>query len=161
MGDPKKSTKKFSTPMHPWQGDRIKEEIKLVREFGLANKKEIWKTNSLIKNWRERAKETLRLSEERKKLAQEELFKVLFNLNILEKNAKLDDILSIELPAVLERRLQTQVYKQGMANTIRQARQFVVHNKIFVNGKLINAPSYLVKKEDKLSISAKLKPVAK
>lgn len=161
MGDPKKTTKKFQGPKHPWQAERIKEEIKLVREFGLTNKKEVWRTNSLIKTWRERAKEILRLPEERKKQAQEELFRLLIRLDILPENAKLEDVLEVLIPEVLERRLQTQVYKQSMANTVKQARQFIVHNKVFVNGKLINSPSYLVKKEDKLSVSAKLKPVAK
>jgi len=161
VGDPKKLARKFDTPRHPWQADRIKEEITLVREFGLSNKKEVWRTSSLVKNWRERAKKILRLTDERRKQAEDELFGMLLKLNILQKGAKLDDVLAITTPEVLERRLQTQIYKQSIANTVKQARQYIVHNKIFVNGKLINSPSYLVKKEDKLSISAKLKPVAK
>jgi len=153
MGDPKKSTKKFQTPKHPWQSDRIDEEIRLTNEFGLANKKEIFKTNSLLRNWRNQAKNVLRLPEEKKKQAEEELFKTLLNLNILQKGAKLDDVLAIILPEILERRLQTQIYKKGMAKTIKQARQFIVHRKVLVNGKILSAPSYLVRKEDKLSLA--------
>ena len=43
MGDPRKIRKKYETPTHPWQKDRIDEEKTLTIEFGLKNKKEIWR----------------------------------------------------------------------------------------------------------------------
>jgi SSU ribosomal protein S4P len=45
---------------------------------------------------------------------------------------------------LLERRLDNVVYRLGFASTRRQARQFVVHGHILVNGKKVNIPSYLV-----------------
>ena len=43
MGDPRRLKKRYSAPSHPWQKERIEEEIVLTREYGLRNKKEIWK----------------------------------------------------------------------------------------------------------------------
>ena len=40
MGDPKFSRKTYDTPSHPWQGERIKAEVEIVRAFGLKNKTE-------------------------------------------------------------------------------------------------------------------------
>ena len=50
MGDPKKQRKKYETPLHPWQGERILAEKKIMEEYGLKNKKEIWKMNSMLRN---------------------------------------------------------------------------------------------------------------
>ncbi|MDP7610203.1 MAG: 30S ribosomal protein S4, partial [Candidatus Woesearchaeota archaeon] len=43
MGDPKKQRKKYSKPSHPWQTERIEVEKVLMKEYGLKNKKEIWR----------------------------------------------------------------------------------------------------------------------
>ena len=39
MGDPKRTKKKYSTPLHPWQAERLEEEKGLTREYGFRNKK--------------------------------------------------------------------------------------------------------------------------
>ena len=44
----------------------------------------------------------------------------------------------------MERRLQTLLYRKHMARTIKQARQFIVHQQVAVGDKKITAPSYLV-----------------
>ena len=56
MGDPKFSRRKYDTPAHPWEGDRIKEENELLMKYGLKNKTELWKINSLLKTFRQRAR---------------------------------------------------------------------------------------------------------
>ena len=56
MGDPKKHRKKYSPPLHPWQGARIEEENKIFTEYGLKNKKEIWRINSSLRRFRSQAK---------------------------------------------------------------------------------------------------------
>ena len=46
MGQPRKSRKKYNTPPHPWNAERIKNENKLMTKYGLKNKKEMpeeWK----------------------------------------------------------------------------------------------------------------------
>jgi small subunit ribosomal protein S4 len=59
---------------------------------------------------------------------------------------------SLKITDILERRLQTQVYRQGLANTIRQARQFITHGHIQVAGQRVTVPSYLVKRGDEMTI---------
>jgi small subunit ribosomal protein S4 len=63
----------------------------------------------------------------------------------LKSNSKLEDVLSISLKDVLERRLETLVYKKAYAKTMKQARQFISHEHISIGEKTITAPSYLVK----------------
>ncbi|MCH7902628.1 hypothetical protein IIC68_02645, partial [archaeon] len=53
-------------------------------------------------------------------------------------------ILSLTIKDVLERRLQTLIYRKKMASSLKQARQFIVHEHISVGDKIIKAPSYLV-----------------
>ena len=59
MGDPKKIRKKYNTPMHPWEGKRIEEEKGLLREYGLKNKKEIWKMRAVLKGFSDQAKKLI------------------------------------------------------------------------------------------------------
>lgn len=151
MGDPRKARKQYQTPSHPWQAARIQEEGILTKKYGLANKREIWKMTSIVRNWRARARMiAAMLSNDRAK--EEAIFVAkLQKLGVLGKDAGLDDILALEPNVLFEKRLQTTVYKMGMANTVKQARQFVVHGKVIVNGQLINSPSYLVKANDKIA----------
>ena len=46
MGQPRKSRKKYNTPPHPWNAERIKNENKLMTKYGLKNKKEIGKQDT-------------------------------------------------------------------------------------------------------------------
>ena len=52
MGDPKKQRKKYTTPRHPWQRDRLDEERQLLKDYGLKNKKELWKFESLLRKFK-------------------------------------------------------------------------------------------------------------
>jgi len=56
MGDPRKIRKKYQTPSHPWIKSRIDEEKVLTREFGTKNKKEIWKMETVLKNFKTQSK---------------------------------------------------------------------------------------------------------
>ena len=47
MGDPRKSKKKFDKPKYPWQMERLEEERKVVNNYGLKNKKELWRMETL------------------------------------------------------------------------------------------------------------------
>ena len=53
---------------------------------------------------------------------------------------------------MLEKRLDNVVYRMGVAETRKQARQFVSHSHILVNGRVVNIPSYLVKVGDVISV---------
>ena len=57
-----------------------------------------------------------------------------------------------EMLGVLERRLDSAVYRMGFAITRAQARQLVRHNHVLVNGKRVNIPSYRVNPGDQVEI---------
>ncbi len=155
MGDPKRLRKKYDTPSHPWQKDRIMEEKKIVKEYGLKNKREVWKAQTEIRKIRMRARHLLGYRGEDKEQRVKELLGRLYRLGLLDENATLDDVLSLTTKDWLERRLQTLVFKKGLARTIKQARQFIVHGLIAINGKRVTVPGYIVKRdeEDKIGYS--------
>ena len=59
------------------------------------------------------------------------------------------------LLSFLERRLDTVLYRLGLAKSLAEARQTVLHRHIIVNGKLVNVPSYLVCEHDIIEIKSK------
>lgn len=144
MGDPKKQKKKYSKPSHPWQKERIVEEAAILREYGLKNKKEVWKMRSLQRTFAKRAKELIALKGQQAEIEKQQLLSKLRRLGLIQQTAQLDDILSLDIKDVLERRLQTQVFKKNLARSMNQARQFIVHNHIVVGERKISSPSYIV-----------------
>ncbi len=152
MGDPRFNRKTYDTPKHPWEAERIKEEWELKKKYGLKNKREIWKAKSLLRNFRAQARmlqAKLRYGDEQAEKQQRQLFGKLTRLGILnEGNETLDAVLSLGVEDILRRRLQTIVYMKGLARTPKQARQFIVHGHISINGKRVTIPGYLVRKEE-------------
>ncbi len=158
MGYPGKNTKSYETPKHPWQAARIASEVELVKAYGLRNKKEVWKAHSNLKNYRELARKLLAESAKRTlsghvKTDADNILARLKKYGFLKSEAGLDDILTLQVTTFLDRRLQTQVHKQGLANTLKQARQFIVHGHISVGGRKVTVPGYLVTKDEELRMS--------
>ena len=71
-----------------------------------------------------------------------------------DKAKKMEGITGENLLILLERRIDNVVYRLGLANTRRQARQIVRHGHIAVNGNRLDIPSALVKAGDVLSVLA-------
>ena len=159
MGLVRKQRRKYETPNHPWQAQRIEEERKIIEEYGLTNKKQIWKNASILRNFRKQAREITKLRGEKKDSNSKILIQKLNRLNLVKTGSKLSDILNLQLRDVLERRLQTVVYKKNLSNSIKQARQFILHKKISVNGKIISSPSYLINEKDKVEYKNGFSPV--
>ncbi len=153
MGSPKRQRKKFSKPSHPWQKERILAEQGLLKEYGLNKKYEIWKMNSILKNFTAQAKNLVNIKNPQVGKERSQLLTKLFSLGLLGKDAKIEDVLSLTLKDVMERRLQTLVYRKNMAGSLKQARQFIVHEHIALGDKSITAPSYLVLSEEENNIS--------
>lgn len=153
MGDPKKNKKKYSTPSHPWQASRLKEEKDLLNRFGLKNKKEVWKMISLIKKFKTQAKNLIASTTPQGEKERKQLIAKLAKLNLVSDNATLDDVLDLKIENIFERRLQTFVLKLNLAKTIEQSRQFIIHGHISINNKRVNVPSYLISKEEETKIS--------
>ncbi|MFX0073686.1 MAG: 30S ribosomal protein S4, partial [Candidatus Hermodarchaeota archaeon] len=64
MGDPRRLKKKFKKPAHPYQKERIMEELEFLGKYGLRNKKEFWKSRTLLANWRNLARQSRSLTDE-------------------------------------------------------------------------------------------------
>jgi len=152
----KKSKKKFEKPLRPWDKTRIDEERKIVQDYGLRRKKEIWKAESILRNYRRIART---LAASRNKEKEKILLDKLFRIGLISKGDDLDDVLALTIEKLLERRLQTLVLKKGLAQTPVQARQFVVHGHIAVDGRKIRWPSMIIpiSEENKISLYEKSK----
>lgn len=72
-----------------------------------------------------------------------------------DKAARVKGVTGDNLLALLERRLDNVVYRLGLASSRAQARQFVRHSHITVNGKKVNIPSFLVKPGDVVEVAEK------
>ncbi len=152
MGDPRKRRKTYSTPTHPWQKTRIDEEKEIKKEYGVRNKKEIQKMNSFLKRFADDAKKLVALRSKQADKEKQEMLVKLQSLGLLPATAQLADVLGLKLKDVMERRLQTQLLSKGMARSIDQARQFITHRHVTVNGKIITQPSYLITTEEEAMI---------
>ncbi|MCS6769466.1 MAG: 30S ribosomal protein S4 [Candidatus Caldarchaeum sp.] len=144
MGDPKRIRKKYETPGHPWRKERLDEELRLMGDYGLRNKREIWNALSKLRKYRAMARSLYTAVGERRTLEESKLMGKLYRLGLLPQSATLDDVLRLSVKDLLDRRLQTMVYRLGLSKTIHQARQFITHGKVFVGQRRVKAPSYHV-----------------
>jgi len=146
-----KQHKQYSRPRKLFEAGRIKEENELVKKYGLKNKREIWKANSMVRKIREQAKKFITASLN----VQEELISRLANKGLLKKGSKIDDVLDLKKENVLDRRLQTVVFKKGLAKTPKEARQMIVHRHVILKGHIVNIPSYQVNLKEESEIKLK------
>jgi len=156
MGDPKFSRKTYDTPSHPWQGERIKREVEIVREFGLKNKTEVWKAETTLRNFRKQSRELqarLRGGDAQAKIEADALIKKCSRMGLMPTTGDLNDVLVLSTNDILARRLQSIVYDKGLSNTINQARQMITHGHIHVNGHRVTVPGYIVNREEEASIT--------
>ena len=143
--------KNYSRPRKPFEAQRIKDENVLVKKYGLKNKREVWKTTAKVNYYRTRAKELAKANSKEQEL----FFKKLQAIGL--KVESIADALDLKIENLLDRRLTTIIVGKGIATTAKQARQMVTHKKIMINGKVMNAPSYIVPISDESSIEAKKK----
>lgn len=145
--------KLYARPRKAFEKTRIEEENVLVKNYGLKNKKEIWKSLAKISYFRKRAKALAKASREE----QEVFFRKLNALGL--KVNSITEALDLQVEDLLKRRLPTIVARLKFANTIRQARQMVVHKKIIINGRVVDSPSFIAGIDDEEKISVKKKKV--
>ena len=155
LGQPKKCRRKFDTPPHPWQEDRILAENEMLKKYGLGNKKELWKAESKLRKYRRQARLLLAktsgdIQAEKEK---EQLMNNLIKYGVLPSGADINEILALNVEVLLQRRLQTIAYLKGFSNSLKQSRQFIVHGHIAVNDRKVTVPGYLVKKSDEDNIT--------
>lgn len=148
MGDPKKQRKSYETPRHPWRKDQLEVELHLVGEYGLRNKRELWRYKTMLSEVRGIARSLLGITEEERAQVQREYLSKLSRLGVLSESASIDEVLDLEIRDLLERRLQTLVFRKGLAKTLHQARQLVSHGHIAVGSKVVSVPGYMVKRAE-------------
>lgn len=139
-----KNTKYYETPNHPWQGERIAQESDLTGRYGLKNKEELWRAQSRLREIRREARRLLGEAQGDSDLAAqlgEEFLARLRRLGILSESDDISQVLSLDVSNMLERRFQTVAYRQGLANSPKQARQFISHGHIVVEGGRVTRPS--------------------
>lgn len=140
--------KTYKTPRRPYEKERLDAELKLVGEYGLRNKREVWRVRYALGKIRKRARALLTLDEKDPKRIFEgqALLRRLHRIGVLEEHKnKLDYVLSLKLQDFLERRLQTIVFKKGMALSIHHARVLIRQRHIRVGKQVVNVPSFVVR----------------
>lgn len=134
----KRQHKTYSKPKRPFDKVRIDEEAEIKKEFGLKNKKEIWKADARVKEIREKAKKLISASEDEKKAFFGRLKKIGLKVN------SISDVLSLDKKDYLKRRLQTVLVDKKFTTTSKSARQLITHKKVLIDGEVNNSPSYIV-----------------
>lgn len=156
MGDPKFPRRSFDAPSHPWRGERIKAETETCKLYGLKSKRELWKAQATLRKLRTQSKNLqarIRTDDPQAELESELMLNKMGRMGLLPMDGStLDDVLGLTPEAILNRRLQTMVQRKGLATTLKQARQFIVHGHVTIDGRKVTIPGYLVKRaeEDKI-----------
>jgi small subunit ribosomal protein S4 len=153
MGDPRKPHKAFQTPRHPWRKDQLEEELHLVGDYGLRNKRELRRHETDLSQIRGIARTLLGEEEEARAQLERQYLTSLARRGLLPESATVDNILDLNVKDLMERRLQTIVYRSGLAKSVHQARQFVIHGHISVAGDMVTVPSYVVYRDQESRIA--------
>ncbi len=120
--------KTFKKPRRPFEKERLDAELKLVGEYGLRNKRELWRVQYALSRIRNNARMLLTLDEKntRRIFEGEALLRRMNRYGLLDESQnKLDYVLALTVENFLERRLQTLVFKSGMAKSIHHARVLI------------------------------------
>ncbi|KAK7817880.1 hypothetical protein U0070_005523 [Myodes glareolus] len=102
--------KTYVTPRRPFEKSRLDQELKLIGEYGLWNKREVWRVKFTLAKIRKASRELLTLDEKdpRRLFEDNALLRRLVSIGVLDEGKmKLDYILGLKIEDFLERRLQT------------------------------------------------------
>ncbi|NIO21923.1 MAG: 30S ribosomal protein S4 [Candidatus Aenigmarchaeota archaeon] len=148
----RKLRRRYKKPKRPWDSSRIEEEKKILREFGLKRKREIWIAEAIVREFRRRARDLIAIKDEDETKI---LLDKLVGLGLLQRGQGLENVLALNVTDILNRRLQTLVLKKGFADTIRHARQKITHGNIYMGNRKMIFPSYIVPVENEKLIKLK------
>ncbi len=145
--------KSYSKPRKPFDKARFEEEGAIIKAYGLGNKREIWKAEARVREFRNMAKELITASEEEKGMLIKKLNKIGLNVKTIA------DILALKKENLLDRRLQTIIFKKGLAKTAKQARQLITHRHVHVKNRVVNIPSFIVDVDEENRIEILARPI--
>ncbi|KAL4461992.1 hypothetical protein ABPG74_000837 [Tetrahymena malaccensis] len=149
------ASKTYSTPRRPYEKERLDNEMKLIGTFGLKNKREVWRVQMILAKFRKAARELLTLDpkDPRRLFEGSALLRRMFRYGLLsEQERKLDYVLGLTIHKLMERRLQTRVFKLNLANSIHHSRVLIRQRHIKVGKNLVNVPSFMVRTDSEKSI---------
>ncbi len=142
MGSPKRNRRKYDKPKDIWNLARINADNALIKEFGLKNMKELWKAQHEISRLRSNVRNLL--AGNGSEVVERSIISRLSRLGIAPQETQLEKLLDLNEQAMLSRRLQTVVFRKGLARSMKQARQLIVHGFISINGRKVDRPGYMV-----------------
>jgi len=157
---PRKQSKTYKTPKRPYEATRLDAELKLAGEYGLRNKREIWRIQLTLSKIRRAARELLKLDDKDPKRLFEgnALIRRLVRIGVLDDTRmRLDYVLALKTEDFLERRLQTQVFKLGLAKSVHHARVLIRQRHIRVGKQVVNVPSFVVRLDSQKHVDYSLK----
>jgi small subunit ribosomal protein S9e len=140
--------KTFKKPRRPFEKERLDAELKLVGEYGLRNKRELWRVQMALSKIRQAARNLLTMDDtDAKRIFEgEALLRRMYKYGLLDESQnKLDYVLALTPQDFLERRLETLVFKLGLAKSIHHARVLIRQRHIRVGKQIVNVPSFMVR----------------
>lgn len=143
-------SKTSKPPRNPYEKERLDAELKLIGEYGLKNKREVWRVQKQLSSTRTLARELLTLDtkDTRRLFEGAALMRRLHRAGVLGENRnKLDYVLGLKIQDFLERRLQTLVFKMGHAKSIHHARVLIKQRHIRVGKQIVDQPGFIVRVE--------------
>ena len=152
----KKLKKTYDTPNTGWNEERMEREEGLMEDYGLKNKKELYKAQSNLRSFRRQARKLVAEEDEE---AEQEIIERANDLGLIRGNAGLEALLTLNITDILDRRIQSAVERKGYADTINHARQLVTHGHIYVDGERVTAPGYLLTQEEEKELEERLPEV--
>ncbi|KAL3895857.1 MAG: hypothetical protein SGCHY_004446 [Lobulomycetales sp.] len=136
-------SKTYKVPRRPFVAERLDQELKLAGEYGLRNKREIYRIAFSLSSIRRAARELLTLDEKspRRLFEGNALIRRLIRIGVLdESKAKLDYVLGLNIEDFLER-----LFKLGLAKSIHHARVLIRQRHIRVGKQVVDIPSFVVR----------------
>merc|ERR1712118_320303 len=143
-------SKTSKRPRRSYDKERLDAELKLIGTYGLKNKREIWRVGLVLSKVRAVARYLLTMEEKdpRRIFEGQALMRRMIRYGILDEDKqRLDYVLALKVEDFLERRLQTLVFKRGLAKSIHHARVLIKQKHIRVGHQIVDVPSFMVRVE--------------